>query len=415
MKAEMYIKIIFVIILGILINILAIEASEKNSLTVKILSGNTPLCNVEIKIAKIGEYSDKIEITQENIDNYYKYVIDNNLKTKCSVSDINGNAIFDNLDKGYYIVFVDKNEKYNIRPSILMISENISIKVKAEYIGGGDNVTNITVRKLWYDNDNKENTRPNVVEICVLLDGIEYKKTELNKDNDFKFKFVNLPKNRKYTIKEEEVKGYSAEYYYDGENVTIINRLNSNKSNSRNNVSNNRNDEKANNDIEANDNDDNVIADDSSIKVENSISVEKQWIGQGNYSSVKIYLIKGESILDECIVSENTNWKGKFYNKPVNNLYEVWEEKIDGWKAVYEGNTKNGFVIKNYSNSEIESKTQATTQELYETTSSTFTENKKEKIPQTGMLLWPIPFLIGGGFFVVILGIFLLRGKKDEK
>ncbi len=429
-------RLILCLILSIVVNSMGIMADENNSLEIKFLNGSVPMSGIEAQIVKVGEYDDTIEINQENADKYYNYVKDNSHESIKKTSNNNGIAVFENIEKGYYVVFVDKNEKYSIKPAIVKVNGSTKIKAKVEETGGGESTTNISVRKLWYDNDNSANTRPNTVEITLLLDGNEYKKAELNKDNDFKFTFNNLPKNRKFTVKETAVNGYEAEYHYEDNNITIINKLKEDKNNGNGGGNTGKKEpsggkgvvingkEPDNNENQEN-NTDNDNNNDSTDNNQNAaspidISVEKQWIGDGERSNIKVYLIKEESILGACVISSETDWQGKFENMPYYNSYEIWEEEIDGWKPVYEGNQKDGFVIKNYSDDEYEAikEKTPTIPEVPQPDNDdivTVTEKSNEKIPQTGMLMWPIPLLMGGGLLLIVVGIYLIRGKNSDK
>ncbi|MBR3113036.1 MAG: Cna B-type domain-containing protein, partial [Methanobrevibacter sp.] len=73
---------------------------------------------------------------------------------------------------------------------------------------------NITVKKVWDDNNNQDGVRPLNVTVVLLADTVEYKRTVLNESNNWTFTFTNLPvrrdgKNITYDIEEIEVENYT--------------------------------------------------------------------------------------------------------------------------------------------------------------------------------------------------------------
>ena len=80
--------------------------------------------------------------------------------------------------------------------------------------------TEVSVEKKWNDNNDEKKIRPEsiIVNLIAVYEGKEYKvdSVVLNKDNDWKHTFKDLPTindNKKitYTVKEEAVKGYKSE------------------------------------------------------------------------------------------------------------------------------------------------------------------------------------------------------------
>ena len=77
--------------------------------------------------------------------------------------------------------------------------------------------------KTWEDNDDEEGVRPQSITIRLKADGVEYKSADVTQEDDWKWKFENLPKNKDgkqivYTITEDSIEDYTSEV--DGYDVT---------------------------------------------------------------------------------------------------------------------------------------------------------------------------------------------------
>lgn len=84
-------------------------------------------------------------------------------------------------------------------------------------------VTEVTVKKVWDDKENKDGLRPDKVTVRLLADGQEVASQELSAATDWKTAFTNLPvykagKKIVYTLTEDSVAGYTAKI--DGFTVT---------------------------------------------------------------------------------------------------------------------------------------------------------------------------------------------------
>ena len=72
---------------------------------------------------------------------------------------------------------------------------------------------NITVQKIWVDNDNRDGNRPESVTVRLLAGGEEIRTAVLRAENGWKYTFTDLPKTAhgnwiSYFIKEDPVKDY---------------------------------------------------------------------------------------------------------------------------------------------------------------------------------------------------------------
>lgn len=88
--------------------------------------------------------------------------------------------------------------------------------------------TEVSVKKVWDDKNNAEGIRPEEIIVKLLADGKDTGKTiTLNKANGWKGTFTNLLKKENdrdivYTVREDEVKGYTSEISGDAEKGFVI-------------------------------------------------------------------------------------------------------------------------------------------------------------------------------------------------
>ena len=77
----------------------------------------------------------------------------------------------------------------------------------------------ITVKKIWKDDDNKYNVRPQSITVVLYADGDAIEKAILSKENSWTFTWEGLPKYPEgtedgvpieYTVEEEKVDNYKA-------------------------------------------------------------------------------------------------------------------------------------------------------------------------------------------------------------
>lgn len=83
--------------------------------------------------------------------------------------------------------------------------------------------TEIKVKKLWQDDNNKAQKRPQQIEVKLLANGTEVKKATLDANNDWQFTFTDLPVNDPadkayvYTVEEVKVADYKSELTGDSQ------------------------------------------------------------------------------------------------------------------------------------------------------------------------------------------------------
>lgn len=106
---------------------------------------------------------------------------------------------------------------------------------------------------------------------------------------------------------------------------------------------------------------------------------------------ITVELYENGSLYDTKILNKDNNWRCKWNNLKNDSSWEIKERGINGYIGTVE---KNGdcFIITN-----TPKKQQST----------------PDVIPQTGLLLWPVPVLYVGGILFILIGIYVKR--KGEK
>ncbi|WP_458456635.1 Cna B-type domain-containing protein, partial [Methanobrevibacter sp.] len=89
-------------------------------------------------------------------------------------------------------------------------------------------LVNVSVVKVWDDNENSDNVRPNSIHVELYANGIKLYECTLNSDNGWKYSFDNLSKYNNgslinYSVKEEEIANYVMTITNDSYDFTIVN------------------------------------------------------------------------------------------------------------------------------------------------------------------------------------------------
>ena len=150
-------------------------------------------------------------------------------------TDKNGVIVFDNLEIGLYLVVPVQNEEdtYITSPFVISVPNydyenqkwNYDIDASPKILDGNGSEdgaeTYISVAKKW----DTEKAHPESITIVLLRDFQEYKKIELNAENNWHYRFDNLPENHIWNVVEENVPdGYTVYYETSSNTVTIINK-----------------------------------------------------------------------------------------------------------------------------------------------------------------------------------------------
>ncbi|MBQ6285489.1 MAG: Cna B-type domain-containing protein [Bacilli bacterium] len=188
-----------------------------------------------------------------------------------------------------------------------------------------NNQVDITVTKVWTDDNNNDRIRPNSVTVHIKVKGSDdvVDTVTLNEDNKWTATFTVDEKlageTLEYEITEDEVEGYTPNITGDMTNGFEIENVHENEQ----------------------------------VK----ITVIKTW--DDNYdedevrpTSVTVNLMNGETIVDTVTLSEENEWTHTFTaDMKVNGTtieYTVSEDDVEFYEPTITGSMEDGFEIKNY-------------------------------------------------------------------
>ena len=219
------------------------------------------------------------------------------------------------------------------------------------------------VLKIW--KDDIPQSRPKEIVIQLLKDGVIYDTVTLNAVNNWRYTWEKLPAYNKdgskivWSVVEKEPEGYTVLIARDGVTFTVTNTYAPNKPMTR--------------------------------------TVVKVWDDKGYENhrpkSVQVTLLQNGTTYETKTLSEANGWQYTWENLPRYDksgkeiTWTIRETTVSGYVSSIR---QNGFtfVLTNTLN--------------------------KQKLPQTGILWWPVPILVVAGFTFLITGTFSRKKKDDE-
>ncbi|MDK1718977.1 Cna B-type domain-containing protein [Dellaglioa algida] len=173
-------------------------------------------------------------------------------------------------------------------------------------------LTSISGRKTWLDNDNQDGKRPEMIKVHLLANGKQVGDTKsVSAKDDWKYSFKDVPKYEngkviEYTISEDSVLGYTSKV--DGNN--LINKHESELT---------------------------------------SVSGHKTWLDDNNRDgkrpeTIKVHLLaNGKQVGDVKLVSAKDDWKYSFKDIPKYENgkvieYTISEDSVSGYTSKVDGN-----------------------------------------------------------------------------
>lgn len=181
-------------------------------------------------------------------------------------------------------------------------------------------VTEIRGQKTWDDNDDQDGIRPENITIHLFAGDVEIDQKTVSADDQWTYSFTDLPQYEngieiEYSIKEDDVNGYTAEY--QGFNITNIH-----------------------------------------IPEKTNIPVSKYWDDNENQDGIRPYsvtftLMKNGEMTDQTItLNEGVHWQGVFEDLDVYEngsaiVYNVAEERMDGYTCDTVINDSGAIVVFN--------------------------------------------------------------------
>jgi len=307
--------------------------------------------------------------------------------------------------------------------------------------GGGtlpeDDRAHVTVTKVWEDDNDAAGKRPTHVTVQLIADGVVTRTTTLRKSNHWQYTFRELDAEKKYTVREISVEGYTASY--EGTAATGIRITNTYTAET----------------TDPGTPPPPVLPEPAGM----DIPIRVDWVDDNNAygtrpGEVTVHLLSGNSIAatlrihpshtaDAPAVTEVTvdgkilitatlthyagnSWYGVFKNAPADLSYAVWEEAVTDYSTTYSGSASEGFVVTNvYTPGTTDPGTPPnpgfpiiSPGESVTPGSGSDIEvgaDEQPMIPQTGTQVLPVYLLMAAGVFLVLLGVTdLYKGREDE-
>ncbi len=134
--------------------------------------------------------------------------------------------------------------------------------------------------------------------------------------------------------------------------------------------------------------------------------VLKVWKDKGNEMNrpegVVVQLLRDGEIYDTVTLNTENNWRYKWSDLDIAYQWRVVEKELEDYTVEI---SKEGitFVITN---------TYMSNSPNVPAEPSTPSENT---LPQTGQLWWPVPLLVAAGLIMILIGLLIFRGIKNEE
>ncbi len=148
-----------------------------------------------------------------------------------------------------------------------------------------------------------------------------------------------------------------------------------------------------------------------------TVKVLKKWLDEGyeNHrpNALKVHLLKDGEVYETVTLTQENNWRYTWENLDGAGNWSVVEEVPENYTVVVqqEGIT---FVVSNTYVEPSPTPTPEVTPSVTPTVTPTPTPEEPPKIPQTGLLWWPVPVLAVIGVVLIALGCICRRKDHDE-
>lgn len=282
--------------------------------------------------------------------------------TQSKLTDSYGKAIFNNLSIGLYLVcgndHIEGNIVYTFEPflvSLPMTDEfnefvyDVSVNCKCERNELSDEPIDITVRKIWQD-AGMQAVRPQSITAQLLCDGAVFDSVVLDASNGWYHRWEGLNPAHQWLVVEEDVpEGYTLLISHEGGAFILVN---------------------------------------SCSESLTDLLVEKIWVDDGNEDkrphSITVHLLCDGIVVDIVVLSEEAGWSYYWEELEDGHTWTVAEEEIPiGYFASVTQEGAKYYIINTY-----------------------------KPLPQTGLLWWPVPLMVGLGLLCFVAAILIGRKRS---
>ncbi len=416
---------------------------DDSTLTVKYHCDEKPAAGVTFSLYRVGDISKDASLTLAGDFKKYQVTLGHHTAAEwralaqtlagyaqrdkltpfsAGKTDQNGTLKWENLSTGLYLVigsqYTRGNYVYTAEPFLTVLPSlnedktewnyhvTVTPKYASHYQGDpGPTFVSRRVLKVWDDAGN-EQSRPDSVTVELLKNGAVYDTVTLNNANSWRYTWENLSAYDVWTVVEQPVMGYTVSVSHEGATFVITNTAEKPEMVSR--------------------------------------TVKKVWEDAGNEQnrpdSVTVELLKNGAVYDTVTLNDANGWAHTWEKLSGADHWTIAEQAVPGYTSSVSQNG-NAFVIINRwddsessdpssddsSSDDSSSDDSSSGKPSSDDSSSPSKPNPDDpsnpdhpdnpddpKLPQTGMLWWPVFILLAVGLVFMILGL-VMRKIGNEK
>lgn len=160
----------------------------------------------------------------------YNY-LNRNYEEDYAAASFRGTAKFYDLEQGIWLVCGTEDNEVKFKPFFVFLPTedkgviSYVIYAKPKLDENTDDNINVKVTKIWDDDNNADNERPESVIVKLLIDGHPVDKILLSEANGWTYTFKELEQAEEYSVEEVEVNNYTAKYAGDVEEGFVITNI----------------------------------------------------------------------------------------------------------------------------------------------------------------------------------------------
>lgn len=407
----------------------ALDTNADYALSIHYQCGSTAITDAKIEIYRVAErmnYSEfwmisefssyPVQLNNQDQKGWDEaalalsgYVIRDKLApTKSGTTGSGGNLNFTELKPGLYLVIpydctkdgkVYKSSPFMVALPGLNSSDNTweqitNVEPKCSEVKLEEPGISRQVVKTW-DDKGFESARPGVVEVQLLKDGEIYDTVTLSKKNNWRYKWDNLDSKCSWTIVEKEGNGYTVNVRLHNSTYTLTNTY-------------------------------------AVPEVSENLPVTKRLTGdKPNKKTLFSFVLKAKNegnpmpegsangVKEISLTGAGTVSFGKIsFNKSGTYEYTVYEKDSGALNYIYDSSVYTVKYIVTEKNGRLQVKQSLTKSDGSEVTAIMFTNKYKTlggKLPQTGLLWWPVSVFAFAGVALILIGFIRKAKSENEK
>lgn len=165
------------------------------------------------EFSQLGISADELaeDLSQQKSEQVFGYVLDRNITGQVLTTNEEGAVDFTDIDYGVYLVFERGGHELCFSPYLISVPTQTeppqySVYSVPKTLKG--ETRDITVEKIWDDNEDAENMRPEILNVTLYRDGNAVRTIVLSEENGWQHTFYKLP-GGEYTVTEDNLVDYN--------------------------------------------------------------------------------------------------------------------------------------------------------------------------------------------------------------